>query len=147
MAFTFKIENGDVAMNLSNGRPKTVGNDLGENDRGKAIEKTRQDLHRSLSLEAIRAGTTAGIQNLVGTVPQFGSSAIAVLVNRQIRSMFSAILREQGKRPDARPTSERFSSISLLRVFAESGSKTGFRFRLGVKTIDNTNIEVSGVVG
>jgi hypothetical protein len=147
MAITFKVVNGDVSMNTSNGRPKTIGNDIDENDAGKAIEKTNQDLKRSLSLVGIRSGTTAGLQNLIGTVPQFGSSAIAVLVNRRIRSMFAAILREQSKRPDARPSSERFKNISTLRVFPVEGSKTSFRFRLGVRTTNRAITELSGIVG
>jgi len=147
MATTFKIVNGDVAMNTSSGRPKTIGNEIGNDDAGEAIAKTYQDLYRCLSLNSIRNRTTAGLQNLVGTVPQFGTSAIAVLVNRRIRDMFSAIIREQAKRPNIRPKSERFSRISVLRVFPIAGSKTSFRFRLDVKTINADIVKISGAAG
>jgi hypothetical protein len=103
-------------------------------------------LQRCLSLELIKNGTTAGLQNLVGTVPQFGSSGISALINRSIRNMFSSILREQNKRPDARSAYERFNSISLLRVYPDE-NKTGFRFRLGVKTFNGTITNMSGIVG
>lgn len=146
MATTFKISNGDVVVSTSNGRPKLIGNPINEEDRAKSKEKTLQDLRRGLSLERVRSGTTAALQNLVGTVPQFGTTSIALLINRQIRSMFSFMLREQSKRPHIRPRSERFSSISRLQVIPE-GNKTDFRFRLGVKTADQGTTEISGVVG
>ena len=146
MATTFKMSNGDVVMNTSNGRPKTIGNPVGEEDRAKSREKTIQDLRRGLSLERVRNGTTAALQNLVGSVPQFGSTSIAILINRQIRSMFSFLIKEQRKRPNIRPKSERFSSISRLQVLPE-GNKTDFRFRLGVRTADKGVTETSGVVG
>lgn len=146
MATTFKIINGDVVMNTSNGRPKLVGNPIYEEDKAKSREKVNQDLRRGLSLERVRSGTTAAIQNLVGTVPQFGSTSIAILINRQIRSMFSFILKEQSKRPNIRPKSERFYSISRLQILPES-NRTGFRFRLGVKTADRGETGISGVVG
>lgn len=143
MAFTFKIVNGDVSMNTSSGRPKTIGNDIGENDPGQATFKTKQDLRRCLSLVTIRNGTTAGLQSLI-VMP---ASTIIVMINRRIRSMFAAILREQSKRPDVRPNSEKFKNIEVLRVFPSKDDKTGFRFRLDVKTIDKSIVEISGVVG
>lgn len=148
MATTFKVVNGDISVSASSGRPNIIGNTIGENDPAKAAEKNRQDLYRCLSLETIKNGTTAGLQNMVGTVPKFGSSAISILVNRRIRSMFAAILTEQNKRPSIRPFSERFKLISLLRVFpANDNSKTNFRFRLGVKTVKGSTAEITGVVG
>lgn len=147
MATTFKVVNGDVTMNTSSGRPKTIGNDIGETDSGVSSFKTKQDLHRCLSLVTLRNGTTAGLQGLIGTVPNFGASAIAVMVNRRIRSMFAAILREQNKRPSIRPNSEKFKSISVLRVFPSKDDKTGFRFRLGVRTVNRSVTEISGIVG
>jgi len=146
MATTLKISNGDVVVNASNGRPKLIGNPVNEEDKAKSREKTLQDLRRGLSLERVRNGTTAALQNLVGTVPQFGSATISILINRQIRGMFSFMLKQQNKRPAIRPRSERFYSISRLQIIPE-GNKTDFRFRLGVRTADKGNTEISGVVG
>lgn len=147
MAITFKISNGDVIMGTNSGKPTIIGNEVNEDDIGKAKIKNIQDIKRCLSLEPLLDGTTAGLQKLVGTVPQFGSSAIASLVNRRIRSMFSSILREQAKRPNARSQYERFSAISVLRVYPYESSRTSFRFKFGAKTTSNVITSVNGLVG
>lgn len=146
MATTFKINLQDVVFNTSRGRPKLVGNEVGEENQAKSREKVLQDLRRSLSLEAIRNGTTAALQNLIGSVPQFGTSSISILINRQIRSMFAAMLREQSKRPNVRPKSERLTKISILQVLPEA-NRTDFRFKLGTRTADRGSVIVSGFVG
>jgi len=147
MALTFSISNGDVVMGTNSGKPTLIGNDVNEDDIGKAKIKNSQDIKRCLSLELIQDGTTAGLQQLVGTTPQFGSSAISSLVNRRIRTMFSSILREQAKRPNARSRYERFQAIAVLRVYPYESSRTSFRFKFGVKTTNNTITNVNGLVG
>jgi len=147
MAITFKISNGDYVINDSTGRFKTIGNRLGQNDPDQAQLKNNQDLRRCLSLSRVSNNSTAALDKIVGTVPETGTKSIAILINRQIRSMFSAILRLQRLRPRARPDSEKFSAISILKVFMESGSKTSFRFRLGVRTVNRDNIDITGSVG
>jgi len=61
--------------------------------------------------------------------------------------MFSSILREQAKRPNARSRYERFQAIAVLRVYPYESSRTSFRFKFGVKTTNNTITNVNGLVG
>lgn len=150
MATTFKISNGDVVLSQVTGRPELIGNAIEEGiiakDNGAARSKLRQDLARSLSLERVRAGTTANIQSIIGIVPQFGAQTVSLLVNRQIRDMVSAIIREQSKRPNVRPPSEKIRSISKLQVFPDNrtDASTAFRFRLGIRTQDARGFDLTG---
>ena len=153
MATTFVISNGDVVMSQITGRPNMVGNPLVDgivqDDPAQARLKVRQDVRRSLSLERVRAGTTANIQSIIGTVPQFGASAVALLVNRQIRDMVSTIIRAQSVRPNVRPPSEKIRSISRLHVYPDKAANDGttFRFRLGLRTQDSNNVNITGLLG
>ena len=105
MAITFKISNGDYVINDSSGRFKTIGNRVGQDDPDQAKLKNSQDLKRCLSLGRVPNGSTANIARLIGNVPESGTQSIALLINRQIRNMFAAILRLQRKRPGVRPGS------------------------------------------
>lgn len=145
MALTFKILNGDTEMNNITGKPRLVGNDINENDSGKARNKAKQDLLRGLSLAVVRNGTTANIQSLVGTISDYGPSTIGLLINKQIRDMFSSILAEQRKRLFVRPKPERFASIIKLLVLEDS--KTNYRFKLAVKMEDQEEISINGSMG
>jgi hypothetical protein len=147
MAITLKISNGDFVINDSSGRFKTIGNRVGQDDPDQATQKNSQDLKRSLSLGRVPNGSTANIVRLVGTVPESGSQSVALLINRQIRNMFASILRLQRLRPNVRPNREKFSSISTLRVFKETGERTRFRFRLGVKTTNKEIVTITGALG
>jgi len=147
MATTFKIKNGDVVFNTSSGRPKTIGNEIDGTDSAKAKEKTGQDLQRCLSLAKVNNGTTADIISLVGTTPDIGASTASLLLNRQIRAMFSNILTQQALRPFARPRSERMALIASLRVLQDKGDPTKFRFTLGVKTQAGLLVATTGSVG
>lgn len=147
MATTFKILNGDVVLSQATGRPTLIGNSIDNNtvtrNSTESKNKIRQDLVRGLSLERVRTGTTANIRSIIGTVPQFGASAVALLVDRQIRDMISSIVRQQSKRPNVRPPNEKIKAISTLQVFPNKQSnntKTSFRFRLGVQSQDGGTI-------
>lgn len=152
MATTFKISNGDVVIPKSTGRPRMIGNPIVEGnvtrDPGNARSKIRQDLIRGLSLGRVRNGTTANIQSIIGTVTQIGQSAVALLLNRQIRDMVSAIIREQNARPNVRPPNEKIQAISVLKVFPDNtrNDNTSFRFRLGIRTRARNIEELSGIV-
>lgn len=147
MATTFKINNGDVVMNTSTGRPKLVGNTINENDPAKAREKTSLDLQRSLSIERLSDGSGAGIIELVGNVEEIGASSAQSLLNRRIRNMFSSILSLQRRRPGARPASERFARIILLIINADRQDPTTFRFRLDTQTAEGLRQTTSGTIG
>jgi len=153
MATTFIVQNGDITLSQITGRPNMVGNVIVENfvqaDPAQSRSKVRQDIARSLSLVRVRAGTTANIQSIIGTVPQFGASAVSLLVSRQIRDMISAIIREQSLRPSVRPTNEKIRAISKLQVFLDkqAGNNTSFRFRLGLRTQDDSIFELTGTAG
>lgn len=147
MAITFKIANGDYVINNSTGRFKTIGNVINGDDPKEANLKNRQDLRRSLSLSKVANGTTANIAKLIGIVPESGVKAVALLINRQIRNMFAAIIRQQRLRPNVRPNREKFSAITILKVFLKTGEKTTFRFRFGTRTINKDNVDITGSVG
>jgi hypothetical protein len=146
MALTFKITNGDVEMNTSTGRPKMLGNDIGEDSIPKAREKVSQDMQRSLSINRIRSGTGAGISELVGLVQNVGFTSIKVILQRQITNMFSSLIRLQNIRSNIRPNNERFDKITLFRVLTDNTTKSSFKFRLDVTTVGGTTDIQSGTV-
>lgn len=147
MATTLKIANGDVIINTSTGRPKLIGNAVGENDTAKSREKTVQDIRGSLSIARNRNGTGAGISELVGRLQGNGINSVPILLNKRIRDMFSNILRLQRRRLNIRPASERFTRISFLQIFRDKNAPTNFRFRLDVKTSTGETLTQSGTVG
>lgn len=149
MATTLKISNGDIVVNNSTGRAKFIGNNIGENDISKAKEKNSQDIQGALSIERIPSGAGAGIQELVGRLQGTGVSAIPILLNRQIREMFTAIIDLQRRRLSVRPTRERFSRIVVLRVSQNRGadSPTSWRFRLDIRTAAGDTLTQAGTVG
>jgi hypothetical protein len=144
MATTFKISNGDVVVNTSTGRSKLIGNEINESNGPKAKEKANQDLKRSLSITRLRDGSGAGLAEIVGNTDAFGITSTQILLNKRIRQMFGALVFLQNKRRGIRPLQERFSNISLLRIFSASTDKTQFRFRLDVRTRSNENLVLAG---
>ena len=147
MATSFEISNGDIKVSNTTGRPNLVGNIVGENNTDQARKKVSQDIQRGLTLNALADGTTAGVAELVGSLNDISGLGIEFLLNRQIRNMFSSILRVQSIRPSVRPDNERFSSISFLQIFLATGSKTTYRFRLGIRTVDGGIAEQTGSIG
>ena len=134
MAITFKITNGDVEFNGSTGRPKTLGNDLEENDLVKAKNKATQDIQRSLSLDRISTGDTAAINELAGLEQDGGAVPAQILLNRQIRDMHSNLIRLQRLRSGVRPDNEKFARIVFLQTIRDT-DKTTLRFRVDFQTI------------
>jgi len=148
MALTFKISDGDVEFNTSTGRPKLIGNEIGENVLSKSKEKARQDLQGALSIDRINSGAGAGISELVGLVKQTGFASTKVLLQRQINNMFRSLVRLQNRRPNIRTDNERFSSITLFRIIEQpaTGVKTAYKFRLDVVTVGRGSIIQSGTI-
>jgi len=145
MATTLKVKNGDVVVNGSTGRPKTVGNEVGSTDTAKSREKAVQDLYRCLSINRVENGTGAAIAELIGTISGAGLSSITMLLSGRIRSMFASLITAQRKNQLNRPDGERFRGITFLQVLPDS-SKTGYRFRLDTKTFSNEIIVQSGSI-
>ena len=145
MAQTFKMLNGDIVVSVSTGQPKLIGNAVGETDKGTAKQKAVSDMQRCLSLERVSNGTGAGIVELKGYVPGFGSMGVAVLMNRQIRNMFASILRVQKNSPVYRPLYELLSSIVMLQVIPQA-DMTSFYFKVDVVTAGNVSAELSGSI-
>ena len=145
MATTMKVKNGDVVLNGTTGRPKLIGNVLGESDTTKSKEKSTQDLQRCLSINRVMNGTGAAISELVGVIGG-GLSSISILVSNRIRGMFSAILAAQRKSQVQRPDGERFRAITFLQVLPNANSKTDYKFRLDTKTFSNKTIVQSGTI-
>jgi hypothetical protein len=147
MATAFKISNGDVVVNNSTGRPKLIGNPLNETNREQSRLKTSQDLRRCLSINSIIDGSGAGLFEIIGNTDTIGITSTQILLNKRIRQMFAAVLRLQNQRLGVRPSSERFSNISLLRIFTENNDQTIFRFRLDVRTRLGNELTLSGLLG
>ena len=148
MATTFKIINNDVVLSNVSGRPNLIGNVINENVLSKAKNKTSQDMRRSLSINRIRNGTGAGINELIGTTRDLSQTLSArILLQRQILNMFRSLIRQQNIRPNVRPNNEKFNKITLFRILPETGTKTAFRFRLDVTTEGGGVIIESGIIG
>jgi len=143
MATTFEIKSGDIVVNRSNGRPRIIGNIVGNNSPIQAKKKSNQDLQRSLSIGRISNGTGAAINELQGTVGTIGSSGVSILMMQQINNMFSSILAVQAIRPEIRSLNERFSTINTLLVTPNSDN-VSFRFYLDTSTIAGETITQSG---
>ena len=143
MATTFQISNGDVIVNNSTGRAKLIGNPVGETNEPQSKAKANQDLKRSLSINSLRDGSGAGLGELVGNTDAFGITSTQILLNKRIRSMFSALIILQGKRQSIRPAAEQFLNIALLRIFSENTDKTQFRFRLDGRLKSNEILPLS----
>ena len=145
MATTFQINKGDVIINNSTGRPKLLGNGIGETDSNKSRKKASQDIRGGLSTDRLASGASAAISELIGLEQDGGFLSAQILLNRQIRDMFSNMLRLQAKRLIIRPDSERFSRISFLQVIRDQ-SKTGLRFTLDIKTVSGVLIREAGLI-
>ena len=147
MAITFQINNGDVLINTSTGRPKLIGNDItiNENSTSKASMKVSQDLRGGLSTNRIRSGAGAGINELVGLVPSLGTGFISISLNKQIRDMFSSILRLQKLNVNSRPPSEKLSKIVAF-IIIPGVDQTSFKFKLDAITISGETITQSGTI-
>lgn len=145
MAITLKITNGDAEFNDSTGRPKTLGNEIGETDRTKARMKSAQDIRRSLSIDRLLTGDSAAISELAGIEQDGGMLSVQALLGRQIRDMHSSLIRLQRLRPNVRPDSERFAKITFLQIIRDA-SRTSLRFRIDFQTISGLTVRQTGTI-
>ena len=145
MAITFKITNGDAEFNDSTGRPKTLGNEVGEEDKSRAKEKATQDVRRGLSINRLLTGDSAAINELAGIEQDGGMLSVQGLLSRNIIDMHSNLIRLQRLRPNVRPISERFAKITFLQIIRDA-SKVSLRFRIDFQTISGLTISQTGTI-
>ena len=145
MATTFEIASGDVVVNNVTGRVNMIGNVAAETDIGKAHIKCVQDLRRCLSIVRLQDGTSAGINELVGSINRGGFGSISILIKARIRSMFDAIRTRQKERPSVRPLSEKFKEITTILV-TSMPDNTSYKFRVDTTTFRGETIKQSGII-
>lgn len=128
MTTTVKIDNGDWSVSPSTGRPVLLSGQ----------EKAHQDLSDLLFLPAPFG---AGIEALVGTVPD-DAVALVVALEERVRSGFNALLTlQRTTQQDARTPQDRFAALTRVQAepvrFASTSalSRTGYRVTVAARTI------------
>lgn len=124
MANTLKIKNGDIMVSNHSGRPSlTTG-----------TEKLVQDIVEFFTVNVTSYGFGAGLDELVGTVPDFQDMVIG-LATRNIRSGINRYMDLQKSDP-LMPLSldERVTGISGLKVYQDPNDPTRYYFNVNIIT-------------
>lgn len=137
MTATFKIQDGDVVVSSSSGRPSLVVDK----------PKLRQDVRQMLGQ---RGGTIGvGLDDVVGIVAD--AFVIRADISRRIRRGVSVIQTLQDRfHANQRSPEERISGIASLQVggTVQNGqsSRTDYAFRVSISSVAGTLTTMSGAV-
>lgn len=143
MTVTFKVTNGDIAINEATGRPLTI----------EAKDKLRQDVRENIESEAQLDGTGADLDGVIAFLGDVYS--IRAEISQRIIESFEALKRVQDsvQRFD-RQTKERISRVTQVLVTPIQNPSTGqfaltdFAFRVDVLSVagGGESVSVTGVL-
>lgn len=137
MSSTFKVTNGDVIINQSNGRPSLIAN----------RDKLRQDIKEFFSVNIMPNGFGSGIEQLIGLI-EISPDAFVTMTDRQIRDGVNEFIRLQvSDYRIPRSIDERIIGVSGVIVERDTSDLTKFYFRVNFITADGKQYSVSNKIG
>jgi hypothetical protein len=130
MATTLKIKNGDIAVFGHSGRPILLS----------GADKLVQDMVEFFSVDVTRYGFGAGLNELVGTIPEFHDMVIG-LATRSIRDGINRYMKLQRIDPTT-PLSddERVVGMDSLKVYQDPTDETRYFFTVNIVTASGNSI-------
>lgn len=124
MSDTFQINNGDVIVSSTNGRPILISDSL----------KLSQDVKEFFTVNVLPNGWGAGVEQLVGIV-EVSHSVFVSMADKQISDGLDTFISLQNSEPRIpRLPQERILAITNLNVDSDSTDQTKFYFRANIVT-------------
>lgn len=134
MSTTFLIVNGDVVISSANGQPIEIADQ----------DKLRQDLQENFTIEKRPNGFGAGLEELIGFVPDSEITFRVSVFDALQESIESMKNLQEEFNANVRPTNERISKIGYLNVTVGENDPTSFSIRVDVTTVDGDTITIAG---
>lgn len=136
MSKTLKVQNGDIVISSSNGRPISIDDS----------SKLSQDIYEFFNVNVTPTGFGAGIENLIGMV-EISENMFVTLVERQITdglSRFIALQRSNQSIP--RSIRELVSRVTGILVQRNPTDPTSYYFRVNFITKDGEQRSITTTV-
>lgn len=138
MATTFMVQDGDIIVSSSTGRPILVS----------GVAKLQQDLDEFFNIDVQPNGFGAGLDRLVGLVPYGGDALVTSMAEQQITDGLADFRRLQRSNSTIPRTSdERIVGAKYIQVQQDNNDQTKFYFVVNVVTESGKVVSSTTTIG